>query len=49
MSGRRRSRRAPAVLLGTWLGRKLLLRINQRGFENIALAFAAVAGLKLLL
>jgi uncharacterized protein len=39
---------APAVILGAWLGRKLLLRINQRVFENLALGLAAVAGLKLL-
>ncbi len=38
----------PAVIVGTWLGRKLLVRIDQRAFENIALALSAVAGLKLL-
>ncbi|MDO8542429.1 MAG: sulfite exporter TauE/SafE family protein [Opitutaceae bacterium] len=38
---------APAVLAGTWLGGKLLLRINQRVFENLALGLAALAGLKL--
>ncbi len=39
---------APAVLAGTWFGRKLLLRINQRVFENLALGLAALAGVKLL-
>ncbi len=38
----------PAVVAGTWLGRKLLARIDQRAFENIALALSVVAGLKLL-
>jgi uncharacterized membrane protein YfcA len=39
---------APAVLLGAWLGRLLLPRINQRVFENLALGLSAVAGLRLL-
>ncbi len=34
----------PAVLLGTWLGRWLLVRINQQMFENIVLGLALVAG-----
>lgn len=38
----------PAVVLGGWLGRKLLMRINQRVFENAALGLALLAGLKLL-
>ncbi len=38
----------PVVLLGGWLGRKLVMRIDQRAFENIALALSVVAGLKLL-
>jgi hypothetical protein len=38
----------PAVLAGTWLGRKLLVKIDQRVFENIALALSVIAGLKLL-
>jgi len=38
----------PVVLLGGWLGRKLVMRIDQRAFENIALALSLVAGLKLL-
>jgi uncharacterized membrane protein YfcA len=39
---------APAVWLGAWAGRKLLRRLNQQLFENLALGLAAVAGLKLL-
>lgn len=39
---------APIVLAGAWFGRKLVLRIEQRTFENIALALSFVAGLKLL-
>ncbi len=39
---------APAVFVGTWLGRKLLAKLNQRLFENLALGLSAVAGLKLL-
>jgi uncharacterized protein len=38
----------PAVLAGGWMGRKLLLRINQRVFENVALVLALIAGLKLM-
>ncbi|MBT5902799.1 MAG: sulfite exporter TauE/SafE family protein [Opitutaceae bacterium] len=38
----------PAVLIGAALGRKLLKKINQRLFENLALWMSAVAGLKLL-
>lgn len=34
----------PAVLVGAWLGRWLLARINQRVFENIVLGLALVAG-----
>jgi len=40
---------APAVWLGAWAGRKLLQRINQKLFENLALGLAAVAAVKLLL
>ncbi len=40
---------APAVVLGAVLGKLLLAKINQRGFENLALGLAALAGLKLLL
>lgn len=39
---------APIVLMGAWFGRKLVLKIDQRAFENIALALSVVAGLKLL-
>ena len=39
----------PAVAVGLWLGRKLVLTIDQRTFENIALALSVLAGLKLLL
>ncbi len=39
---------APLVLAGAWFGRKLVLRIEQRTFENIALALSFLAGLKLL-
>jgi uncharacterized membrane protein YfcA len=40
---------APAVILGTVLGRWLLVRINQRAFEAIALALTIVAGARMLL
>lgn len=40
---------APAVVVGALIGRKILKRIEQRVFENLALAMSAVAGLKLLL
>jgi len=40
---------APAVLLGAWLGKKLLGRISQKWFEYIALTLSAAAALKLLL
>lgn len=39
---------APAVLLGTWLGKLLLKRVPQRLFEQLALALSALAALKLL-
>lgn len=39
---------APAVFIGAYFGRKLLVKINQRVFENLALGLAAVAGIKLL-
>lgn len=39
---------APIVVAGAWFGRKLVMRIDQRGFENIALALSIIAGLKLL-
>ena len=40
---------APAVIAGTALGRWLLGRINQRAFENIAIALTIAAGAKMLL
>jgi uncharacterized membrane protein YfcA len=40
---------APAVWLGAWAGRKILQRINQKLFENLALGLAVVAAVKLLL
>lgn len=39
---------APAVLVGTYVGRKLLAKLDQRLFENIALLLSAAAGVKLL-
>jgi uncharacterized protein len=39
----------PAVAVGALLGRPLVQRVNQRVFENLALTFAALAALKLLL
>jgi hypothetical protein len=39
---------APLVLAGAWFGRKLVLKIDQQAFENIALALSLIAGLKLL-
>jgi len=39
---------APAVVVGAWFGRKLVMRIDQRAFENIALALSLIAGLKLM-
>jgi len=38
---------APVVLAGALLGRKILGRINQRWFENLALGLAVLAGVKL--
>lgn len=39
---------APAVLVGSWLGRRLVTRINQKFFEKLILTLSAVAGLRLL-
>lgn len=36
------------VLLGAWLGRKILSRLDPKLFEHLALGFSALAGLKLL-
>ncbi len=38
---------APAVFFGAWLGRILLLKMNQRLFENVALGLSGLAGLRL--
>lgn len=38
----------PAVLVGTFFGRWLLTRINQKWFENLALGLSAVGALRLL-
>ena len=40
---------APAVIAGALIGRWLLGRINQRAFENIALALTLAAGARMLL
>jgi uncharacterized membrane protein YfcA len=39
---------APAVLLGAFVGRWILVRINQQLFENLVLALSAVAGILLI-
>jgi len=39
---------APAVLLGAFAGRWILLRINQQLFENLVLALSAIAGVLLI-
>lgn len=39
---------APAVFAGALLGRKILVKLNQRLFENLALGLSAAAGLRLL-
>jgi uncharacterized protein len=39
----------PFVLLGAFLGKPILERINQVWFERIALVFAFFSGLRLLL
>jgi uncharacterized protein len=39
---------APLVLAGAWFGRKWVMKIQQRTFENIALALSLVAGFNLL-
>lgn len=40
---------APAVFAGAFAGRKLVERMNQRVFENLALGLAAIAAISLLL
>lgn len=39
---------APAVLVGGFIGRKVIPKINQRLFENLVLTLSALAGAKLL-
>jgi uncharacterized membrane protein YfcA len=39
---------APVVIVGALMGRKLLVKIDQRLFENLALGLSGIAGLKLL-
>jgi uncharacterized membrane protein YfcA len=39
---------APAVLLGAFAGRWLLMRINQQLFEKLVLGLSAVAGILLI-
>ncbi len=39
---------APAVLAGAFIGRWLLMRINQQLFENLVLALSAIAGVLLI-
>jgi uncharacterized membrane protein YfcA len=38
---------APVVLAGAWFGRTWVIRMEQRVFENIALALSLVAGFNL--
>jgi len=39
---------APLVLVGTWIGRSIIKRINQATFEKLVTAFVAVAAVYLL-
>jgi len=39
---------APAVLVGAFVGKKILVKLNQKLFENLALGLSAAAGLRLL-
>jgi uncharacterized membrane protein YfcA len=39
---------APAVILGAFAGRAVLPRVNQRLFENLALALSAISGIRML-
>jgi uncharacterized membrane protein YfcA len=39
---------APLVLAGAWFGRKWVMRMEQRVFENVALALSILAGFNLL-
>lgn len=38
----------PVVLLGFWLGRRIVAKLNQGVFENLALTFSALAALELI-
>ena len=39
---------APIVVAGAFIGQKLVMKFNQRAFENLALVLSTIAGLKLL-
>jgi uncharacterized membrane protein YfcA len=39
---------APAVVLGAFVGRAVLPRVNQRLFENLALTLSAISGVRML-
>lgn len=39
----------PLILLGVWIGKKLVTLISQRGFEWMIIGFAVLAGVRLLL
>jgi uncharacterized membrane protein YfcA len=39
---------APVVIVGAWFGRKILHRIDQRLFENLALGLSVIAALELM-
>jgi uncharacterized membrane protein YfcA len=39
---------APLVLIGTWIGRATIKRINQATFEKLVTAFVAIAAIYLL-
>jgi uncharacterized membrane protein YfcA len=38
----------PVVLAGVWLGRRIVAKVNQSLFENLALGFSALAALELI-
>ena len=40
---------APAVLVGAWGGRAVVARLDQRAFENVALALSVIAAARLML
>ena len=39
----------PAVLIGAWIGRLVIGRVDQRQFENVTLAAAALSSVVILL